>query len=142
VNFNVFIFLNIKIFSLIDSTPKSPPARPPPPAAAAPMMQQQQTAVPSYPMGQPNMPIPYGATMAAPYPTWSAPPIPQSFNPYATLPYPTSWANFPQGQAYPQQGPPQGYGTYPGSLTHQQQQQQQPPQGGYPQNPQNPNQFW
>lgn len=35
------------------------------------------------------MPIPYGASPNAPYPTYVAP-MPQSFNPYATLPYPTS----------------------------------------------------
>jgi hypothetical protein len=40
---------------------------------------------PSYPQG---MPIPYGATPAAPYPTYMPPLLPASYNPYSTVPYP------------------------------------------------------
>lgn len=73
-----------------------------------------------YPTQIHNMPIPYGASTNAPYPTYMPPPMPQCFNPYATLPYPGAY-QFPQGP----QGPQGGYGTWPG------------PQGGYypPQQP-------
>lgn len=43
-----------------------------------------------YPTQMQGMPMPYGATAAQPYPTYVPPPMPQGFNPYATLPYPTS----------------------------------------------------
>uniref|UniRef100_A0A336M9W6 CSON012055 protein n=1 Tax=Culicoides sonorensis TaxID=179676 RepID=A0A336M9W6_CULSO len=69
-----------------------------------------------YPTQIPNMPIPYGASSQAPYPTYMPPPMPQCFNPYATLPYPGAY-QFPQG--------PQ-YGTWPG------------PGGSYPGYPQQP----
>lgn len=52
------------------------------PSAAAP------SNIP-YPAAMQGMPLPYGASVAAPYPTYIAPPMPQGFNPYATLPYPT-----------------------------------------------------
>lgn len=65
-----------------------------------------------YPTQVANMPIPYGASVQAPYPTYMPPPMPQSFNPYATLPYPGAY-QFPQA-------PQGGYGTWPG------------PQGGFP----------
>lgn len=52
-----------------------------PPQSAAP------AAVP-YPTQMNTMPQPFGATPLAPYPTYVAPPMPQGFNPYATLPYP------------------------------------------------------
>lgn len=38
---------------------------------------------------QGGMPIPYGATPATPYPTYVPPPMPTTYNPYATMPYPT-----------------------------------------------------
>lgn len=41
-----------------------------------------------YPQQMNTMPQPYGATPLAPYPTYVPPPMPQGFNPYATLPYP------------------------------------------------------
>lgn len=43
-----------------------------------------------YPQQMQGMPMPYGATPAVPYPTYVPPPMPQGFNPYATLPYPGS----------------------------------------------------
>lgn len=74
-------------------------------------------AVP-YPVQVSNMPIPYGATNQVPYPTYMPLPMPQGFNPYATLPYPNAY-QFPQA-------PQQNFGTWPG------------PQGGYPQGNQYP----
>ncbi|XP_030370713.1 programmed cell death 6-interacting protein isoform X1 [Scaptodrosophila lebanonensis] len=73
-----------------------------------------------YPAQVHGMPVPYGATPGVPYPTYVPPPMPQSFNPYATLPYPGTYQypGVPQGPA------PGHYGTYPGSFAHQ--------QGGYP----------
>lgn len=59
------------------ATPSSAPANAPP--ASSP-----------YPTQMHGMPVPYGASPAAPYPAYVPPPMPQSFNPYATLPYPTS----------------------------------------------------
>lgn len=98
-----------------------------------------------YPTQVQGMPIPYGATQATPYPTYVPPPMPQGFNPYATLPYPQgslliffsniqleifimlsmftgayNYASYPHG---PQPTNPH-YGTYPGSYAPQQ-------QGGY-----------
>jgi len=35
------------------------------------------------------MPIPYGATPTTPYPAYVPPPMPTTYNPYATMPYPT-----------------------------------------------------
>lgn len=47
----------------------------------------QPAAIP-YPAQMNTMPQPFGATPMAPYPTYVPPPMPQGFNPYATLPYP------------------------------------------------------
>jgi programmed cell death 6-interacting protein len=43
-----------------------------------------------YPVQAQGMPIPYGANTQTPYPSYAPPPMPQSFNPYATMPYPNS----------------------------------------------------
>lgn len=43
-----------------------------------------------YPQAMQGMPMPYGAGANVPYPTYVPPPMPQGFNPYATLPYPGS----------------------------------------------------
>lgn len=66
------------------STPSIPKHHESAPAAPA-----QMGNVP-YPTQIQGMPVPYGATAATPYPTYMPPPMPQSFNPYATLPYPSS----------------------------------------------------
>lgn len=66
------------------------------------------------------MPVPYGAGAAYPY--YGAP-VPQLYNPYATLPYP-SHARMPPPQPYQPyqypapapfapQPPPAGYNPYP-----------------------------
>lgn len=60
------------------------PAHFPEPAAAA-----AASSAP-YPSQMQGMPMPYGATQAAPYPTYQPPPMPTGYNPYATLPYPNS----------------------------------------------------
>ncbi|XP_044731295.1 programmed cell death 6-interacting protein isoform X2 [Chrysoperla carnea] len=65
-----------------------------------------------YPVNYQGMPIPYGASTQAPYPTYIPPPMPQGYNPYGTLPgtmpYPATY-NYPGG--FPQ--PPPG-GVNPG----------------------------
>ncbi|XP_058457648.1 programmed cell death 6-interacting protein [Malaya genurostris] len=71
-----------------------------------------------YPMQPQGMPLPYGATPNAPYPAYVPAPMPQGYNPYATLPYPTVFQGFPQGPNTPY------YGTYPGAFANQQSQQQ------------------
>ncbi|XP_026475185.1 programmed cell death 6-interacting protein [Ctenocephalides felis] len=74
-----------------------------------------------YPTSGQTMPIPYGASNVAPYPTYVPPPMPQGYNPYGTLPY-------PQGYNYPgfPQAPP--YGGYTPSMPYQQQPPQNPQQ--------------
>jgi hypothetical protein len=52
------------------------------------------------------------------------PPMPTSFNPYATLPA-AGTIPYPQAFAFPQ-APGQFYGTYPGSYAHQIQQANYP----------------
>lgn len=92
-----------------------------------------------YPQSVQGMPMPYGATSNVPYPSYAPPPMPQGFNPYATLPYPGSkfslYSLYPsihakiivapfQYSGFPQGPPPGHYGTYPGSFASH--------QGGYP----------
>ena len=38
---------------------------------------------------QGGMPVPYGAGPNTPYPAYMPPPMPTTYNPYATMPYPT-----------------------------------------------------
>lgn len=99
--------------------PDAPPAQPAPSSAYPGQL--------PYPVYVQGMPVPYGASPATPYPAYMPPPMPQSYNPYGTMPYPAGYSGFPQpGQPAAQQGyhPQQPY-------------PQQPPPSGYPQQ-QNP----
>ncbi|KAH8363633.1 hypothetical protein KR084_012523 [Drosophila pseudotakahashii] len=91
-----------------------------PPGSAPCVPPVASTANIPYPAQVQGMPIPYGAQPGVPYPAYVPAPMPQSFNPYATLPYPGTY----QYQGFPQGPPPGHYGTYPGSYANQ--------QGGYP----------
>ncbi|XP_029047406.2 programmed cell death 6-interacting protein [Osmia bicornis bicornis] len=56
---------------------------------------------------QGGMPVPYGVGPATPYPAYMPPPMPATYNPYATMPYPA------QGSYNPYQGmPPNPYGGF------------------------------
>uniref|UniRef100_A0A1A9VGV1 BRO1 domain-containing protein n=1 Tax=Glossina austeni TaxID=7395 RepID=A0A1A9VGV1_GLOAU len=60
-----------------------------------------------YPQSVQGMPMPYGATSNVSHLSYAPPPMPQGFNPYATLPYPGTpfqYSGFPQGP------PPGHYG--------------------------------
>lgn len=96
----------------------------------APATPAQPPSSAPYPSQVQGMPVPYGASSNAPYPTYVPPPMPSTFNPYATLPYPQNAYNY---QNFPQGPPMQQYGTYPGNYAHMQ--QQQPPMPGYPGQP-------
>ncbi|XP_039450183.1 programmed cell death 6-interacting protein isoform X1 [Culex pipiens pallens] len=73
-----------------------------------------------YPLQSQIMPMPgYGANM--PYATYAPLPMPQGFNPYATLPYPNTYQSFPQV-------PNAAYYTYPGPASSQHHHAQHPPQ--------------
>ncbi|CAD1468990.1 unnamed protein product [Heterotrigona itama] len=71
---------------------------------------------------QGGMPVPYGAGPNTPYPAYMPPPMPTTYNPYATMPYPT------QGSYNPYQSmPPTPYGGY--ATLPRYGGNQQPPQG-------------
>ncbi|XP_035793216.1 programmed cell death 6-interacting protein-like [Anopheles albimanus] len=109
-----------------------------PPAAAGASPPQAPTAAAPYPQQIAGMPMAnaaYGGTMGAGFTGYVPPPMPAGFNPYGTLPYPTSYTGFPPASMMP----PAYYGTYPGAYGHQQQQQQQQP--GAP-NLNNPGMGW
>ncbi|XP_049798045.1 programmed cell death 6-interacting protein isoform X2 [Schistocerca nitens] len=119
--------------STSDDKKGTPPPRPPPPStsqggssAPPPVTPAAGTGALPYPVYPQGMPVPYGASSAAPYPTYVPPP--GSFNPYtagvggAAVPYPHQ-----PGYVYPFPQPPP-YQSYPGYPQQQQQQQQQPPQ--------------
>lgn len=40
-----------------------------------------------YPTHDQGMPVPYGEQPLAPYPNYIPPPLPTTFNPYATMPF-------------------------------------------------------
>lgn len=63
-----------------------------------------------YPIHPQVMPQPYGASI--PYPTFTSLPMPQGFNPYATLPYSNAYQSFAQV-------PNAVYCTYPGPASSQ-----------------------
>ncbi|XP_068157558.1 programmed cell death 6-interacting protein [Drosophila tropicalis] len=93
------------------------------PSGGAPYVPAATAGAPSaipYPTQVQGMPVPFGATPGVPYPAYVPAPMPQSFNPYATLPYPGNY----QYPGFPQGPPPGHYGTYPGTYAQQ--------QGGYP----------
>uniref|UniRef100_A0A6P4EYQ4 Programmed cell death 6-interacting protein isoform X1 n=1 Tax=Drosophila rhopaloa TaxID=1041015 RepID=A0A6P4EYQ4_DRORH len=92
-----------------------------PPGSAPSVPPVASTANIPYPAQVHGMPIPYGAQPGVPYPSYVPAPMPQSFNPYATLQYPGTAYQY---QGFPQGPPPGHYGTYPGSYANQ--------QGGYP----------
>lgn len=110
-----------------------PPPRPPPVN-----VQEQQTAVPAAPQQQ-QASAPYPVQMQGmPQPIMGynfMPPMPASFNPYATLP--SGGIPYPQAFSFPQAPGTQYYGTYPGAYGQQIQ------QGNYPYaappNPNDPN---
>ncbi|XP_020281444.1 programmed cell death 6-interacting protein [Pseudomyrmex gracilis] len=64
-----------------------------------------------YPVQGGNMPMPYGTVPGTPYPAYVPPPMPTTYNPYATMPYPTQGGYNPY-QAMPQ-APYGGYATLP-----------------------------
>ncbi|XP_072394726.1 programmed cell death 6-interacting protein [Diabrotica undecimpunctata] len=120
------------------STPSyhTEPPKAPEPSPAAPPQQSQASGYLPYPVQGQGMPVPYGATPNAPYPTYVPPPMPQGYNPYGTMPYPSSY-QFPQGppgsyqniqQAAQAPFPQQQFGQQPG---YGQQQGTYPP-GAYP----------
>lgn len=111
----------------VPSYQSGPPARPPPP-----QVQEQQSAVPA---SAPNAPYPVQMQgMPAPVMGYNfMPPMPASFNPYATLP--AGGIPYPQAFNFPQAPGTQFYGTYPGTYA-QQIQQGNYPQGAFPPNQQ------
>ncbi|KAJ6638328.1 Programmed cell death 6-interacting protein [Pseudolycoriella hygida] len=114
-------FLKDLTSELSNHTPAPPPTAPANFGSANTTPANAPGSTP-YPTQMQGMPMPYGASAATPYPSYVPPPMPQGFNPYATLPYPSTPYNY---QSFPQG--PQQYGTYPGSYAQQQQQQQPPP---------------
>lgn len=70
------------------------PARPPPPSAGPSAGTSAAPTAAPYPVYMQSMPVPYGATTATPYPTYLPPPIPHGFNPYGTMPYPSTLISF------------------------------------------------
>ncbi|XP_050073837.1 programmed cell death 6-interacting protein [Anopheles maculipalpis] len=106
----------------LGSSSSAPSSSAPPAAAAA---AAGPTPYPQQMQGIP-MAAAYGGNMAAMgggFTGYAPPPMPQGFNPYGTLPYPSAYTGFPPATMVP----PPYYGTYPGAYGAQH--QQQPPQG-------------
>ncbi|CAH1241324.1 PDCD6IP [Branchiostoma lanceolatum] len=106
---------------------KAPPPRPPPPSVQPQQNQQQQQQPPAQqaPAGSqpPQLNMPQAGQPQYGYNNpqyYSPPPMPTSYNPYATMQY----------QPPPQQGATAPYGQQPGAPPYPQQQQAAPP---YPQ---------
>lgn len=90
VNFLYFIvFVFIFRLNLFVDVKKEVPPRPPQPDRG--VTQQNPSQVPSnlpYPVYVQGMPVPFGASTSAPYPSYAATPMPQGYNPYGSMPYP------------------------------------------------------
>uniref|UniRef100_A0A182QIB3 BRO1 domain-containing protein n=1 Tax=Anopheles farauti TaxID=69004 RepID=A0A182QIB3_9DIPT len=103
--------------------------------ASAPTSTSSAPAAAPYPQQVQGIPVAagYGGNMGAMpgFTGYVPPPMPQGFNPYGTLPYPSAYTGFPPATMIP----PAYYGTYPGAYGAQ---HQQHPQGGAPGAP-NPN---
>lgn len=78
-----FIFLDPSKDTPAAPTPSVPPSNP----ASA---HQLPTNLP-YPVYVQGMPVPYGASGNCPYPSYVPPPMPQGYNPYGTMPYPSKY---------------------------------------------------
>lgn len=79
---------NTFICLLLEVKKEAPPRPPQPQAPQAPPSTGGGGGVP-YPVYIQGMPIPYGASTSTPYPSYVPPPMPQGYNPYGTMPYPS-----------------------------------------------------
>ena len=87
-NVTKFFLITLYLYSTAGQRKEAPP-RPPPPTQQpnAPAFAPGSSATLPYPTHgpPPNMPIPFGAQSNAPYPSYYMPPMPASYNPYATI---------------------------------------------------------
>lgn len=83
----------IVLLQFLDVKKDATPSQPTPSAAS-----QVPSALP-YPVYVQGMPVPYGASATTPYPSYVPPPLPQGYNPYGTMPYPSKYLfDFSSGQ--------------------------------------------